>query len=164
MPALLAKQGKIVQTKPSGNVRPAVFRRNQSLGVVAKPPSPTPQAYLHWERKSDTKHEYPDGVVGAMEGNPYFNKAERFGHASFGLYLVTRLIGYTRADCLRLVDKSLAATRRAGPFLLHVGPSHNAPGFKSINDGRRHANEILTSRQMTSLLSLGDAFAGATKT
>jgi hypothetical protein len=68
MPALLAKQGKIVQTKPSGNVRPAVFRRNQSLGVVAKPPSPTPQAYLHWERKSDTKHEYPDGVVGAMEG------------------------------------------------------------------------------------------------
>ena len=73
---------------------------------------------------------------------------------------MTRLIGYTRADCLRLVDNSLAAKRRDGPFLLHVGPGHNDEGFKSINDGMRHANEILTSRHMTSILGTGDKFPG----
>jgi len=103
---------------------------------------------------------FPGGVATMMSGNPYFNKAERFSHARFGIYLVTRLIGYTRAECLRLVDNSLAARRREGPFLLHVGPGHNDPGFKSINDSMRHANEILTSRHMTSILSIGDEFAG----
>ena len=92
--------------------------------------------------------------------NPYFGVAERFSHARWGMYLVTRLIGYTRADCLRLVDNSLAAKRRDGPFLLHVGPGHNDEGFKSINDGMRHANEILTSRHMTSILGTGDKFPG----
>ena len=95
-----------------------------------------------------------------MRGNPYFGKAERFSHARFGIYLVTRLIGYTRADCLRLVDNSLAAKRRDGPFLLHTGPGHNDEGYKSINDGMRRANEILTSRHLTSILSTGDKFPG----
>ena len=102
----------------------------------------------------------PGGVATMMEGNPYFNKAERFSHARLGIYLVTRLIGYTRADCLRLVDNSLAAKRRVGPFLLHTGPGHNDEGFKSVNDGMRHANEILTSRHMTSILSTSDRFPG----
>jgi hypothetical protein len=44
----------------------------------------------------------PGGVATLMSANPYFNKAERFSHARFGIYLVTRLIGYTRADCLGL--------------------------------------------------------------
>ena len=41
--------------------------------------------------------------------NPYFGRNERFSHSRYNLYLVTRLIGYTRADCLRLVDDALAA-------------------------------------------------------
>ena len=105
---------------------------------------------------------FPGGVEPMMRGNPYFNKTERFSHARFGIYLVTRLIGYT-ADCLRLVDNSLAAKRRDGPFLLHVGPGHNALGYKSINDGMREANKILTSRKMTSTLSTGDKFPGGYK-
>jgi len=92
--------------------------------------------------------------------NPYFGMVERFSHAKSGLYLVTRLIGYTRADCLRLVDNSLAAKRRDGPFLLHTGPGHNDEGYKTINEGMRHANEILTSRHLTSILSTGDVFPG----
>lgn len=92
--------------------------------------------------------------------NPYFNKAERFSHARFGIYLVTRLIGYTRADCLRLVDNSLAAKRREGAFLLHTGPGHNDEGYKTVNEQMHRANEILKSRQMTSLLSTGDKFPG----
>lgn len=103
---------------------------------------------------------FPGGVEPLMVRNPYFNRAERFSHARFSIYLVTRLIGYTRADCLRLVDNSLAAKRREGPFLLHTGPGHNDEGYKTINDGMRHANEILTSRHMTGILSTGDKFPG----
>ena len=103
---------------------------------------------------------FPGGVEPGNRGNPYFGIAERFSHAKWGLYLVTRLIGYTRADCLRLVDNSLAAKRREGPFLLHTGPGHNDEGFKATNDGMRHAHEILTSRHMTSILSTGDKFPG----
>jgi uncharacterized protein (TIGR03790 family) len=103
---------------------------------------------------------FPGGVAPLMSHNPYFNRAEGFSHARVGIYLVTRLIGYTRADCLRLVDHSLAAKRRDGPFLLHVGPSHNDEGFKTINERMRRANEILSSRPMTSILSTGDRFPG----
>jgi uncharacterized protein (TIGR03790 family) len=103
---------------------------------------------------------FPGGVEPGNRINPYFGIAERFSHAKWGLYLVTRLTGYTRADCLRLVDNSLAAKRRDGPFLLHTGPGHNDEGYKTINDGMRHANEILTSRHMTSILSTGGKFPG----
>jgi uncharacterized protein (TIGR03790 family) len=92
--------------------------------------------------------------------NPYFGVAERFSHVKWGLYLVTRLIGYTRGDCLRLVDNSLAAQRRDGPFLLHTGPGHNDEGYKTINEGMRRANDILTSRHMNSILSTGEKFPG----
>jgi uncharacterized protein (TIGR03790 family) len=106
---------------------------------------------------------FPGGVEPGNRVNPYFGIAERFSHAKWGLYLVTRLIGYTRADCLRLVDNSLAATRRDGPFLLHTGPGHNDEGYKTVNDDMRHANEILTSRHMNSILSTGDEFPGGYK-
>jgi uncharacterized protein (TIGR03790 family) len=95
--------------------------------------------------------------------NPYFGIAGWFSHAKWGIYLVTRLIGYTRADCLRLVDNSVAATRRDGPFLVHTGPGHNDEGYKTINEGMRHANEILTSRHLNSILSTGDKFPGEYK-
>lgn len=36
--------------------------------AVAKPPFTTPQEYLYWERKSETKHEYLNGIVVAMAG------------------------------------------------------------------------------------------------
>ena len=76
---------------------------------------------------------------------------------------MTRLIGYTRADCLRLVDSSLEAKRRDGPFLLHTGPGHQDEGYKTINDGMRRAHEILTARHVNSILSTGDVFSGGHK-
>jgi uncharacterized protein (TIGR03790 family) len=103
---------------------------------------------------------FPGGVEPGDRANPYFGVAERFRHARWGIYLVTRLIGYTRADCLRLIDNSLAAKWRDGLFLLHTGPGHNDEAFRTINDGMRRANEILTSRQLTSILSTGDEFPG----
>ena len=95
--------------------------------------------------------------------NPYFRKEDRFSHLRYGLYLVTRLDGYTRADCLHLVDNALAAKPNNGPFLLHVGPGHNDGGYKPVNDGMRRAHEILLARGMDSILSIGDSFAGGYK-
>jgi uncharacterized protein (TIGR03790 family) len=104
----------------------------------------------------------PPGTVDVSQGkiNPYFGVAERFSHARWGLYLVTRLIGYSRADCLRLVDNSLASQGRKGPFLLHTGPGHNDEGYKTVNDGMRHADEILKAKHLNSILSTDDAFPG----
>jgi uncharacterized protein (TIGR03790 family) len=113
---------------------------------------------------SNDRPDEPQSVGNRV--NPYYGVAERFSHARWGIYLVTRLIGYTRADCLRLVDNSLAAkpaAKPSGTFLLHTGPGHNDEGFKSINDGMRKANEILTSRKMSSLLSTGNTFPGDRK-
>lgn len=102
----------------------------------------------------------PGGVESMMRINPYFQKAERFSHARFGIYLVTRLTGYTRADCLRLVDNSVAAKRCAGPFLLHTCLAHKDEGINAINTGMRHASEILTTKHMTSILSVAEKFPG----
>ena len=95
--------------------------------------------------------------------NPYFSKEERFSHLRYGFYLVTRLDGYTRADCLHLVDSALAAKPNKGPFLLHVGPGHNDGGYKPVNDGMRHAHELLLAKGLDSILSIGDGFAGGYK-
>jgi uncharacterized protein (TIGR03790 family) len=40
---------------------------------------------------------------------PYFEKNQTFHHADFGMYLVTRLDGYTYDDARALVDRSMAS-------------------------------------------------------
>jgi uncharacterized protein (TIGR03790 family) len=94
--------------------------------------------------------------------NPYFGRNERFTHARFNLYLVSRLIGYTRADCLRLVDDALAARPAKGPFLIHTGPGHEDDGYRLVNDGMREAHQILTKRGMASVLDTAARFPGGT--
>ena len=102
------------------------------------------------------------GTVDISQGkvNPYFGVAERFSHARWRLYLVTRLIGYSRADCLRLVDNSLAAQGRQGRFLLHTGPGHDDEGYKTVNENMRRADVVLKDRHLKSILSTGDSFPG----
>lgn len=94
--------------------------------------------------------------------NPYFGRNERFTHSHYNLYLVTRLIGYTRADCLRLVDAALAAKPSRGPFLIHTGPGHEDDGYRPVNDGMREAHKILLTRGMASVLDTAERFPGAT--
>jgi uncharacterized protein (TIGR03790 family) len=77
--------------------------------------------------------------------NPYFGKDERFSHEKTNLYLVTRLDGYTRKDCLRLVDNAIAAKPTRGPFLL-VPDLLYPPSYKVANDGILNAKKILTQR------------------
>ncbi len=95
--------------------------------------------------------------------NPYFNKAERFTFAKFHCRLVTRLEGYTRADCLKLVDNSLAAKPLKGPFFLHTGPGHEDNNYKFVNDGMRAADFLLKAKGFQSTLDTGEAFPGNQK-
>ena len=92
--------------------------------------------------------------------NPYFGRTERFSHARYNLYLVTRLIGYTRADCFRLVDDALAAKPSKGPFLIHTGPGHEDTGYRIVNDGMREAHQILSKRGLVSILDTANRFPG----
>jgi uncharacterized protein (TIGR03790 family) len=93
--------------------------------------------------------------------NPYFGRSERFSHSRYNLYLVTRLIGYTRADCLRLVDDALAAKPSKGPFLIHTGPGHEDDGYRPVNDGMREAHSILTRHGLVSILDTANRFPGS---
>lgn len=95
--------------------------------------------------------------------NPYFGKAERFSRKKYGIYLVTRLDGYTREDCLQLILRSLAARPVSGPFLLHTGPGHEDAGYKFVNDGMRSAYSLLKAKGKNTILSTGDTFAGGYK-
>ncbi len=95
--------------------------------------------------------------------NPYFGKRERFSHAKFLIYLVNRLDGYTRSDCLKLVDRSLEARPRKGPFLLHIGPGHQDGGYKPVNDGMRLAHSILLQRGVESILDTNVDFPSGQK-
>jgi uncharacterized protein (TIGR03790 family) len=92
--------------------------------------------------------------------NPYFAKVDRFSHREYNMYLVTRLIGYTRADCLALVDHALKARSGDGVFLFHVGPGHEGGGYKSVNEGMRKAHGLLSARGLRSVLSTSETFAG----
>jgi uncharacterized protein (TIGR03790 family) len=100
------------------------------------------------------------GDVKPMSRNPYFGSNERFSHAKSGFYLVTRLDGYTRADCLRLVDNALAAKPLSGPFLLHTGPGHDGEGYRDVNEAMRRAGDLLKAKKMRCVLSAGDTFPG----
>jgi uncharacterized protein (TIGR03790 family) len=67
--------------------------------------------------------------------NRFWNSHERFSHARFGGYLVTRLDGYTEADAKALTTRSLraekmanAGERPAGKILLDIAPKHGFTG------------------------------------
>ena len=92
--------------------------------------------------------------------NPYFQKMARFRRDTFGYYLVTRLDGYTRADCLALVDRSLAAKPLPGPFLLHAGPGHEEPSYTGVNEGVRQGMNQLLQKGMKVIPDTGEKFPG----
>lgn len=92
--------------------------------------------------------------------NPYFGKDEHFSHARYLMYLVTRLDGYSRADCTRLVDNSLAAKRLQGPFLLHTGLGHDNGGYRTVNVSMAEARNKLKAKGLVPIYSTGPTFPG----
>jgi uncharacterized protein (TIGR03790 family) len=50
--------------------------------------------------------------------SPYYQKDEPFSHAKYGMYLTTRLDGYSVSDMKALVDRSMTAQAEHGLFFL----------------------------------------------
>jgi len=69
-----------------------------------------------------------------MRFNPYYNSRVPFTSARFGIYLVTRLDGWSWDDALALVNRSMAATRGT-LFAFDCDPSKDSnSGYKWFND------------------------------
>ncbi|MBS1701651.1 MAG: TIGR03790 family protein [Armatimonadetes bacterium] len=81
--------------------------------------------------------------------NPYFAAKEPFSHKRYGMYLVTRLIGYSVEDCLKLVDNSVAAKPSKAPILLDSQPKFQpGSGYWPLEESMLHANEVLSVKNI----------------
>lgn len=78
--------------------------------------------------------------------NPYYGKDEAFDSDKFGIYLVTRLDGYSFEDARRLVDNSVAAKPTKGPFLLDSDPGRRSGGYKPLEDSLAEARDSLRAK------------------
>jgi uncharacterized protein (TIGR03790 family) len=77
-------------------------------------------------KKPATKVTLTDtNFSGTAWANRYWNSNERFSHAKFGGYLVTRLDGYTEEDAKRLVTWSIVSEKQRpqGSILLDACPA-----------------------------------------
>ena len=88
--------------------------------------------------------------------NNYFNSTERFSHAKFGGYLVTRLDGYTVEAAMALVDNSVASdgSKPTGTILLDASVAAGASDVEKvpqlpIKDGK-------TNMEMISNMAVND--------
>lgn len=97
------------------------------LGVDAKRPSlDSYLAALDYEKDPDliTVKLIDGQFTGTARANRFWNSHERFSHARFGGYLVTRLDGYTEADAKALTTRALEAKNQkpTGVILLDTCP------------------------------------------
>lgn len=78
--------------------------------------------------------------------NPYFNKNESFSSKKFGIYLVTRLDGYTVRDAKNLVLNAGSAKPHRGPFLFDADPTRTSNGYKIMQDSLLRAADVLKTK------------------
>ena len=95
--------------------------------------------------------------------NPYFGQADHFSHEKYGLYLVTRLDGYTKEDAKALVDRALAAKPEKQVFLFDVATNQTRAGYKEFNEDMRKAHEVLKGKGFVSMLETTEDFVGRRK-
>lgn len=110
--------------------------------------------------------------------NRYWKSTAPFTHAAFGGYLVTRLDGYTQADAISLVTRSLAPRAdRSAKVLLDVQPAFgiddksvqplpvtgdvpDESDYGSWNADMVRASDLLHSTSIPVELDLAPAFVG----
>jgi len=87
------------------------------------------------ERQDTLKLAITDsGFTGVGWANRFWKSTERFSHAKFGGYLVTRLDGYTAMEANLLVTYALQAEKNgpSGTILLDTAPSHGLGDLKAV--------------------------------
>jgi len=102
------------------------------------------------------------GVEGLDQGvpNPYYNKNELFSHKKYGLYLATRLDGYTAKDAKALVDRALAAKPKRGMFLIDLTPERSSGKYGVMNCLMRRARDAILRKRCLSYLDDTKEFIG----
>ncbi len=96
--------------------------------------------------------------------NPYFGQAVPFSRRRFGIFLVTRLDGYTAADAKALVDRALKAPGKRGTILLDIDPFQDTrEGYRDVNRDMRDAALRLFERRVDYRLDSTDTFVGGMK-
>ncbi len=84
--------------------------------------------------------------------SPYFQKSEPFSSDKYHLYLVTRLDGYSIADCKALVDHSLAARPVKGPFFFDEADNAKTGGYVAPQQNMVLAHDALLKKGFDSQL------------
>lgn len=97
----------------------------------------------------------PPGAI-----NPYYGEVKPFSRSTVGLYLCTRLDGYTVPDAKALVTRALAARPHTGLFLLDIDPRRQNPSYGFTNDQMRVAATLLRSKRFVVRLEDTPRFAG----
>lgn len=83
----------------------------------------------------------------AYSYSPYSGKDEKFSHAKFGIYLTTRLDGYSWDDIKALIDRSnISVTADNGTFILDVDPGRDGGVYQEYNDYMRQAAPLLRAK------------------
>jgi len=93
--------------------------------------------------------------------NPYFGKTEPFSHAKFGIYLACRLDGYSLEDGRALVDRSLAAKKSKGPFLLDQTPGKRVSSYGELQLLMDKATDILKTKGFSTIFDKELTFVGS---
>lgn len=100
----------------------------------------------------------PNSVLNQVIANPYYGKDEAFSSRKFGIYLVTRLDGYDVAQCKRLVDLSLQAKPRKGPFVFDGAENCKAGGYLRLQQTMQRAAQALSARGFESQYDDGPTY------
>jgi len=90
--------------------------------------------------------------------NPYRGDEFPFSHRTYGIYLVTRLTGYTLDDVLAIIDRSSAALGSRGRFVLDVSPGRDNAAFRLGNDWLRAAAASTQAADYDTLLDESHTF------
>lgn len=78
--------------------------------------------------------------------NPYYGATEPFSSKKFNMFLVTRLIGYTVDDAKKLVDNSLAATAKQGPFFFDEASNRTQGGYGELQSTLKRSFDNLKEK------------------
>ena len=105
-----------------------VLTKGVPLRIHSDAPSPDPRFTPNGDSVDGRLMCQDVAGLGSPSRNPFFNSARRFSHRLTGLYLVTRLDGYSVRDAEALVSRALAARPARGTFLLDGCPERSGGG------------------------------------
>ena len=86
--------------------------------------------------------------------SPYYNQRQNFTHAQYGIYLVTRLDGYSYNDIKSLIDRSAVIPRSipsGATFILDEDPTYNT-SIPYLNTYLSNAANLLRTRGQNCIL------------